>query len=224
MKLPEKKKKARKNFIAWLIVLLTTSVALNIFQFGKSRLNPAGILVLGVIDGDTLVLDGKVRVRLRSVDAPELEFCGGEEARQELERLVSGQRVRISEEVIDQKGRPMSLVYVGNILVNEMMLAAGWSRFHSDNSSARDILKSSYENARQQKLGIWSSRCQQTENPDNPKCNIKGNFDDNSDRRNYYFPGCPQYNFTVVEKDRGEQWFCSDEEAQKAGFTRPKNC
>jgi len=28
----------------------------------------------------------------------------------------------------------------------------------------------------------------------------------------------------MVEKDLGEDWFCSEKEAQAAGFTKPKNC
>ncbi|MFH0762508.1 MAG: hypothetical protein V1925_01290, partial [Candidatus Omnitrophota bacterium] len=58
----------------------------------------------------------------------------------------------------------------------------------------------------------------------NPKCVIKGNYDKNSSLSNYYFPGCPQYEFTIVEKDLGENWFCTEKEAQAAGFTKAKNC
>ena len=77
---------------------------------------------------------------------------------------------------------------------------------------------------RAKKIGIYSPKCSQTTNPDNPNCNIKANIDKNSDRKNYYFPGCPQYEFTIVEKDTGENWFCSEAEAAAAGFTRALNC
>ena len=61
-------------------------------------------------------------------------------------------------------------------------------------------------------MGIFSSRCYQTENLQN------------SPLQNYYFPGCPQYKTTIMEKDLGEAWFCTEKEAQAAGFTRAKNC
>lgn len=207
-----------------LLFLLFPSLILNAVLIQKTKNTEEGIKVLGVIDGDTLVLDGKVRLRLRSVDAPELEFCGGAEAKKELENLVSGKRVESREQIIDQRGRPMTLVYVSGKLVNEEILKSGWARFHSDDTSQRQQLKTAYESAKEQGLGIWGSKCRQTENPDNHECNIKGNIDDNSDRRNYYFPGCAQYNFTIVEKDMGESWFCSEKEAQAAGYTRSKTC
>lgn len=207
-----------------LLILLFPSLILNAVLIQKTKKTEEGIKVLGVIDGDTLVLDGKVRLRLRSVDAPELDNCGGPESKQELERLVSEKKVVVKEQIIDQMGRPMGLVYVDGKLVNEQILASGWGRFHSDTTDERENLKSVYDKAREEKLGIWGPKCRQTENPENPKCNIKGNIDDNSDRRNYYFPGCAQYNFTVVEKDMGESWFCTEKEAQKAGYTRSKTC
>ena len=102
------------NFLPLLLfLLLVPSLFLNIFFFHQIKKNEEGIKVLGVIDGDTLVLEGKVRVRLRNMDAPELELCGGKEAKEELEKLVSGKKVVVQEQVIDQWGRPMALVYVG---------------------------------------------------------------------------------------------------------------
>lgn len=211
-------------FPLFLLFLLFPSLILNAVLIQKTKKSVEGIKVLGVIDGDTLVLDGKVRLRLRSVDAPELDNCGGPEAKQELERFVLDKSVVVKEQIIDQMGRPMGLVYVDGKLVNKEILASGWGRFHSDTTDERENLKSAYDKAREEKLGIWGPKCRQTENPDNPKCNIKGNIDDNSDRRNYYFPGCAQYDFTIVEKDMGEGWFCSEKEAQKAGYTRSKTC
>ena len=52
----------------------------------------------------------------------------------------------------------MALVYVDNKLVNEEILKEGWGRFHSDNHSAREILKSAGDNARAKSLGIFSSK------------------------------------------------------------------
>lgn len=78
--------------------------------------------------------------------------------------------------------------------------------------------------AREKGLGIFSSLCRQMENPDDPKCNIKGNIDKNSSARKYYFPGCAQYEFTIVEKDIGEEWFCTENEARQKDFIKAETC
>jgi len=206
------------------LILLIPSVALNIYQFFRQNTPAAlGVPVVGVIDGDTLVLEGKSRIRLRHADAPELEFCGGREAKKELESLVSGKRVRIDEQVADKYGRGMALVYVGDVLVNEKMLQSGWARYHSDISSKEDELKGVSRTAKEGRLGIYG-KCQSTDIPDKKGCVIKGNFDSNSDAKTYYTPDCAQYRFTVIEKDVGESWFCSEKEALEAGFVKAKTC
>jgi len=207
-----------------LSLLLLPSVFLNVFFFHEIKKNEEGINVLGIIDGDTIVLEGKVKLRLRNIDAPELDLCGGKEAKEELEKLVSGKKVVVEEQILDQWGRPMGLVYVDKKLVNEEMLKSGWARFHSDSTSQREVLKTAGNQAKKELLGIWSSKCQQTKNLEKPKCIIKGNLDQNSGRKIYYFPGCSQYKFTIIEKDIGENWFCTEKEAQEAGFVRSKTC
>jgi len=208
---------------------LGVSISLNLWQWQKNKSNEAGnigsVRVEAVIDGDTLVLDGDVRLRLRSIDAPELENCGGREAKEELEKSVGGKTVRIKEQIIDKWGRPMALIYVDNDLINEKLVGLGLARFHNDTTTETERLKAAYNKARRGGLGIWSEKCQQKENKKNPKCDIKGNIDDNArDRKLYYYPGCAQYKFTVVELDMGEQWFCDKTEAEKAGFVKSKTC
>ena len=67
--------------------------------------------------------------------------------------------------------------------------------------------------------------CRQTENKAEPKCKIKGNIDDNArSRKIYYYPGCAQYEFTIIEKNMGEEWFYSKEKAEAAGYQKSKNC
>ncbi|MDZ7587510.1 MAG: thermonuclease family protein, partial [Patescibacteria group bacterium] len=181
--------------LSWLgLVLVIPSLLLNLFLLNKS---PAGdIQVLGVIDGDTLVLDGKVRLRLRHLDAPELEFCGGQEAKDLLVKLVDQKKIRITEKIMDQQGRPMALVYLGRTLINQTMLESGWARYHSDQTSQTEAIHATANQAKTDRLGIYSSKCYQKENPDQPQCNIKANIDKSTKVRKYYLPGCAQYKFT----------------------------
>lgn len=208
----------------WWTPILITSLVLNIVLLLKqSKPNFSGVLVIGVIDGDTIVLEGKEKIRLRYADAPELEYCGGLEAKAYLEKLVVGKKVRIVEQIPDQYGRGMALVYTGNTFINSEMLESGWAKFHHDNASVTDQLKTVATQAKESTKGIFGM-CQSKDLPDKEGCVIKGNIDNNSDRKNYYTPGCAQYKFTIVEKDMGEGWFCTEKEAIAAGFTRAKTC
>lgn len=208
-----------------LALLLIPSFLLNIFFFQKIKKEESGqgLLVTEVLDGDTLLMEGETKIRLRGVDAPELKYCDGLEAKNELVKLVKNKRVKLTEQIIDQWGKPMTLVYLGDKLINEEILKVGLARLHSDNTTQRQRLKNAYENAQNLKLGIFSAKCEQTVPPDS-KCVIKGNIDKNSSRKNYYLPGCAQYKFTVVEKDIGEDWFCTEAQAVTAGFTKAQTC
>ncbi|MBP9818150.1 thermonuclease family protein [Candidatus Shapirobacteria bacterium] len=183
------------------------------------------IKIIGVIDGDTIVTENKVRIRLRQIDAPELNFCGGEEAKNLLTSLVENKNVRVAENIIDTKGRPMAMIFVEGKSVNREMLQSGWVRYHSDKTSETEELIKIWNEVREQKMGIFSQKCSQTENLTDPKCNIKGNIDpDKADTKIYQMPGCVQYKTTTVNLDRGEQWFCSEKEAVEAGYVKSKRC
>lgn len=217
--------KFSKNWLNWIaFIFLIPSIFLNIFLFQKVQTNEKGEQVLEVLDGDTILLENDVRVRLRHVDAPELKYCGGNQAKDLLTGLIKGKKVTVQEQIIDNYGRPMALIYQGNNLINQKMLESGWVRYHSDSTTKVDILKNTANLAKENSLGIYSPLCYQKVNPENPKCNIKGNIDKNSSARKYYLPGCAQYEFTIVEKDIGEDWFCTEKEAQKVGFIKAETC
>lgn len=219
-------KKKKIFWATWLgFILFLPSLLLNIY-FLNNKISDQGILVLEALDGDTLLLDGKVRLRLRQVDAPETENCYGQESKDYLESLVKGKKIIIQEKILDQKGRAMALVYLGNDLINLKIVEGGFGRYHSDKTSKTEILKSAGNLAKENQLGVYSPNCyQKDKNLDNSDCIIKGNIDINdSSLKRYYFPGCAQYDFVIIEKDKGEQWFCSEEEAKAAGYTKAKSC
>lgn len=211
-----------KITLPWIIAIL--SLILNAVLLGKKapeQVTDPGVMVEGVIDGDTIVVEPKTRVRLRHIDAPELRYCGGKEAKDALEKLITGKRVTLTEQVPDQQGRGMALVYVSNLLVNRELLAGGYVRFHHDTSTKADELKALGLEVKGAKKGIFGA-CQSTTNTKNPACVIKGNID--RTKKTYHVPGCTQYPFTVVEEDIGEQWFCTEGEAKAAGYTKSERC
>ncbi len=212
----------------FIIILFIPSILLNIFLGYKTLEQKKANLVkvIAVIDGDTLILENKTRLRLRHIDAPELTSCGGEQAKQFLSTLVNGKSIRIEEQIPDQIGRAMALIYVDSMLVNEKLLEAGWARYHSDQTTKTTILKKVADEAKTNKLGIFSPLCLQEKNLENPQCLIKGNLENkrSSGRRLYYLPSCAQYKFVMVEKDLGEQWFCTEQEASSAGYLKAATC
>lgn len=227
MRVKEVVRVLRKKWLAGVLgVGLLVSLLANAYFWKKGMIWQDGTEVLGVLDGDTLVLEGKVRLRLRHADAPELEFCGGKEAKALLKELVEGERVRVRERVLDQRGRPLALIYVDDTLVNKEMVESGWARYHHDTSDMEEILKAAGQRARKEELGVYNRRCRQQEkNLENPECNIKGNIDNtDSSIKRYYIPGCVHYKTTIIEKDIGEQWFCSEKEAREAGYVKGGRC
>lgn len=102
------------------------------------------------------------------------------------------------------------------------MLAEGWGRTDYRNNSQREILTQAFHQAQKEKLGIFSSLCRITQSENN--CLIKGNIDKNSYAKFYHLPSCQHYHEVVIEKDIGEQFFCTEEEAIAAGFQKAAGC
>lgn len=204
--------------------VLGVSIFLNLVFFRQLQQANQGNLVERVIDGDTFVLNWGQRVRLKGLDAPDIKLCLGEKAKIELEKLVLGKKVRLEEPVTDNYGRILAFVYQDSLFVDEVMLKKGLGRFGGSPSPKQSILSVAFKRAQTEQIGIFSEECHQKENPLNPKCSIKGNFEKPSGEKWYHFPGCREYNQTIVEKDLGEQWFCTEKEAQEAGFKKASNC
>lgn len=53
------------------------------------------------------------------------------------------------------------------------------------------------------------------------ECDIKGNIS-SSGERIYHVPGGQYYSRTKISPSKGERWFCSEAEAQAAGWRRSK--
>jgi micrococcal nuclease len=59
--------------------------------------------------------------------------------------------------------------------------------------------------------------------PTSSNCDIKGNIS-SSGEKIYHEPGCGSYSRTIIDESAGEQWFCSENEAEAAGWRKAKNC
>lgn len=210
----------------FFLLLLILSLFLNLYLYNvlKTKEEKGTFKVIEIIDGDTLILENYHKIRLADVDAPEVNYCLGQEAKSRLAELILGQRVWLTQERRERYERGLALVYLGDILVNQVMAVEGYGRVSSTYTTQAKSLREVARYAREQKLGVYSDKCTQKE-PINSACAIKGNIDaSRPGKKIYSFPGCGAYTSAVVELDRGEQWFCSEEEAEKLGFVKSKGC
>lgn len=51
---------------------------------------------------------------------------------------------------------------------------------------------------------------------------IKGNINRRTDERIYHVPGSSSYKDTVIDELEGERWFCTEEDAVRAGWRAPR--
>jgi hypothetical protein len=54
-------------------------------------------------------------------------------------------------------------------------------------------------------------------------CTIKGNIAKDGEKI-FHVEGCQSYGATKIDTSAGEKWFCSEEEAKKAGWRKALNC
>ena len=200
-------------------------------------------------DGDSLTVGG-TEVRLYGIDAPEWdqtcqrggeEWSCGEAAAEKLSQLVTGKNVVCSTVGTDEHKRILGRCMVGATDLNRAMVASGhavaFRRYSSDYVSAEDSAKAN-------KRGIWAGTFQMPSDYRHsgdvpvaarksatkrsaPKavssdwqaratgnCNIKGNRN-RKGQWIYHLPGMPYYDQT-----RPEEIFCTEAEAQAAGYRR----
>jgi len=197
-------------------------------------------------DGDTLMV-GDTDVRLFGIDAPEFDqtctrdgqaWSCGTAAADQLINLVTGKDVECRSAGKDQYGRTLGRCSVGATDVNRTMVELGYAvayrRYSSDYVAAEQSAKAA-------KLGMWGGSFETPEHFRHPgnattvttsrreapnaaqsdwaastqgNCNIKGNRN-RKGQWIYHLPGMPYYDET-----RPEEMFCSEAEAQAAGYRR----
>lgn len=220
-----------------LTILLGISLLLNaLFAFHSYRKN----VVLTVPDGDSLQLSDGRRVRLLGINAPERDACMGTQARAELETAAKGKHVRLKHIVTDSYGRQLAHVIIEDFptwisylyqrfiskteldpdpFLNRVMVSHGLARFSGATDEYHETLTSALQTAKANKLGIWSEVCRNTSNPD---CPIKGNV--RAGKKTYVLEGCRNYTQTIIDESFGDRWFCSEQEAELAGFNKSPGC
>jgi len=120
--------------------------------------------VIDVIDGDSLrvEVDGQeVEVRLMGINTPERDECGGERATTALQDVALGRTVTISWEELDQFGRALAYVDVGDGLdVAAAQLSTGNAVAFSIDHPRFERYAEDEADAVSSALGMWAPSCQ----------------------------------------------------------------
>ncbi len=204
---------------------------------GGAARSSGDTVVLGravAVAGDAIRVAGQ-RVRLAAIEAPERDqkctsdgartWACGTAAMQALAARVSSRPVRCEVTKADV-GMTGACTVDGNDLAaalvrgGHVFAETGWfARYAAEEAEAREA-----------KAGIWrggdaerpndfrAKRWEEARRTAPDGCPIKGQKS-SSDKRVYVLPWSSQYERVKVRPARGERWFCSEAEAQAAGFS-----
>jgi endonuclease YncB( thermonuclease family) len=213
-------------------VVLSLAMATNanaLSWFGSSELSGTAT----VVDGDTIDIDGK-RVRLEGVDAPEAaQMCGGAKggtwpcgraAADALSRLVAKRRVTCREEGTDKYDRVLGVCSVDGMDINAELVRRGYAwafikysdRYVKEEAEAKAAAAGIWQGEAEPAWIYRQNRWKVAEGDAPEGCAIKGNITENG--QIYHMPWSPWYGRVKVDPERGERWFCSEAEAQSAGW------
>lgn len=128
------------------------------------------IKVVKVLDGDTIVVEGNVKVRYIGINTPEIykdstgqktgEECFADKSFEENKRLVEGRSVRLEKDVsnTDKYGRLLRYVYVGDLFVNDHLISNGYAKIMTIKPDIKfsSLFKKSQNRAKTAGFGIWT--------------------------------------------------------------------
>ena len=181
----------------------------------------------------------------------EKTYACGIAAREALVRLIHGRTVSCTGNESDRYDRRIMTCFVGEMEINAAMVAGGWAlafRRYSDIYVGEEQIARTKQAGLWSGAFIapwdWRHRGPQTEilgalsvpiiaqqhllpQPvasaiPTTGCQIKGNISRNGNRI-YHVPGQKDYDKTKITEGKGERWFCTEDEAQAAGWRRARN-
>jgi micrococcal nuclease len=125
-------------------------------------------------DGDTVIIDNNLKVRLLGIDAPELEREGqpadflAHKAKAELAKLIQGRRVRLEYDHLryDQYGRLLAYLFLPDgAMVNAELVRQGLARVYlfPPNTRFQEPLMVAQRQAIEARRGLWQQALNQDE-------------------------------------------------------------
>lgn len=218
----------KKSVVYIISSILAISLGLNIY-FLKDKIIPSQkntqekqIKVTKVVDGDTFDIQDGERIRLYEIDAPEYpKGCMGVDAQSRLETLILNKKVTVEKIKKDNFGRVLAYVYIDKLLLNEVLPEEGLAYFYKDEIDVHTLeIEKAESKAKSAGRGVWSSLCLTQKEG----CLIKGNYRSADTTRIYHTPDCYNYNKITIKPGTSDRWFCTEDEAKLAGFTKSQDC
>ncbi|HEU4516753.1 MAG TPA: thermonuclease family protein [Steroidobacteraceae bacterium] len=121
---------------------------------------PVLVVVTSILDGDSIKVqlpDGPVTVRLRNIDAPEMNQPGGGAATRALNGRLLGQEVSLHDVTRDDEQRWVAVVRLGDENINGWMVKQGHAWAYRGQTRESDYCV--WENAaRSLKRGLWADK------------------------------------------------------------------
>lgn len=129
------------------------------------------VKVIRVIDGDTIEIEGNIKIRYIGINTPEIyhdttgkktgEQCFANESYLENKRLVEGKTITIVKDIsdTDKYGRLLRYVYIDDIFVNDYLIKNGFAKLMTIKPDIKYNLqfKDTQIKAKENNLGIWNS-------------------------------------------------------------------
>lgn len=197
--------------------------------------------VVGITDGDTLTFlqdHQQIKVRLVEIDAPEKAQAFGNKSKQSLANLCFNKSATLIDKGTDRYGRTLARVNCDGVDANVEQLRRGMAWVYDRYVTDRSLYAIQGE-AKAARRGLWAEA-----NPTPPwewrhagegttplpeavnadasgTCKIKGNINAKGEHI-YHAPGQKYYAATQINESSGERWFCSEAEAQAAGWRAAK--
>ncbi len=195
-----------------------------------------------VIDADTIDVGASVNVRLLGIDAAEdAQTCTdtgggvlacGAMATAAAHDIYAGRHATCAVDAFDRYGRALATCSVDGRDMGRDLVASGIAQVYRDDPR----YASEEAAARRAGHGLWAyamlrpaawraaeREARTVEPAPRPAvggCGIKGNI--SSGGYIYHLPGMRDYDRTTIREDRGERWFCTEDEARASGWRRAK--
>ena len=150
-----------KYKLIFSLVLLILISSCTTGQVIKENPKEGPFLVIKVVDGDTLEINTRERIRLSGINTPEKKECYYKEAKDALTNLTLNKTVYIQQDITnkDKYGRLLRYIYLDDLLVNEYLVENGYARVfdkYKEDTSKYYSLKAIEVEAIRLNKGVWS--------------------------------------------------------------------
>jgi micrococcal nuclease len=142
-------------FIAFFLILTLTGCVSNV--------SSTTVHVIHVIDGDTIIIEGDIRVRYIGIDTPEMLLEPEPfaiDATEANRTLVEGKMIRLEKDVseTDKYGRLLRYVYVDDTFVNAELVRLGYAvvKAYPPDTKYQRLLEQMETEAKDDQRGLWA--------------------------------------------------------------------